>query len=107
MSMTSTMLRCALVSALALTMGCTRSADAPPAEKSSPSDWRSAIEDWDEEDPIPDVPLINHEGGAFQLADLDAQHILIGFVFSPFSSVRSPPQLTLFIRTEMSIPPFV
>ena len=91
MAMTSTILRFALLSALTLTMNCTRNADMPATEKSPAPDWRTAIEEWEEDDPIPDVPLINHEGGTFQLADLDGQHILIGFIFSRCPNPKACP----------------
>ncbi len=74
-----------------MTVGCTRSADPPPPEEATPTDWRSAIDAWEEDDPIPDVPLTNHEGRTFQLADLDAQHILIGFVFSRCPNPKACP----------------
>ena len=80
-----TMSCCFLLALVALAPGCPPKEAPAPREEAPATDWRSAIEAWEEDDPIPDVPLLGHDGERFQLADLDAHHILIGFVFS-----RSP-----------------
>ena len=45
-------------------------------------EWKELYEEWEEDDPIPDFQLIDHEGKGFSLGDHDRKYLLFGFVFT-------------------------
>ncbi|MFT6144290.1 MAG: protein SCO1/2 [Myxococcota bacterium] len=56
--------------------------------------WRTAVAEWHYEDPLPDVPLIDHTGTARSLAQFRGQHLLIGFIYTACPDAAACPMTT-------------
>ncbi|MCO4743364.1 MAG: YqgE/AlgH family protein [Proteobacteria bacterium] len=53
--------------------------------------WRSEMEAWSFGDPIPDVPLTDQEGNAFQLADTRDGWLALGFIYTRCPKAEACP----------------
>ena len=55
-------------------------------------DWKTMVEAWGPEDPLPPLPLVNQEGEAFDLGALKDSWVLVSFVFTQCTVPTACPE---------------
>ena len=70
----------------------------PAAACGDASGGRAAFDAWRPGDPVPDVALVDQDGRAFRLAQMDGAHVVLGFVFTRCAVPTACPAVMAKLR---------